>query len=179
MNKQTKMKVLAAAVAAAVVIAVICLALMGSTGSGSEKGVLQRFYTAMYNEKGGGINTMVACLAPERQQTFYNSITMGGTTFNQLATWRMEAMQLVGDQIDVKVTITGDLDETASDLAVVKQVYAGADRYRVVSFVLELTGAVGNERFVGVMPLVQIDGSWYMAADDAGLKRVVGESEAQ
>ena len=43
---------------------------------------------------------------------------------------------------------------------------------------LEYSGSQGSEAFVGVMPLVQMDGTWYMTTADAGLKRVV-EGAAQ
>ena len=43
---------------------------------------------------------------------------------------------------------------------------------------MTLSGSQGSEAFVGVMPLVQMDGTWYMTTADAGLKRVV-EGAAQ
>ncbi len=174
MNNKTK-QLLALAGAVILVAAVVLIALVGSTGRGSEKGTLTDFYTAMYCEDGGGMEAIIDCLLPAMQDDFYNNVTMGGTNFSQLATWRMEAMQLVGDDIQVKVEIQDNLEESATALSNVKLTYPTAQRYRVVSFKLTMTGNDGTEDFLGVMPLIQMDGRWYMAQDDAGLKRVIKE----
>ncbi len=175
MNNKTK-QILAIAGAVILVAAIILTAIFTSSGRGSEKGTLTQFYTAMYSEEGGGMDAIVDCLIPQNQQEFYNTVTLGGTSFSQLSAWRMEAVQLVGDQIDVQVEIMDSLDESSSDLKLVQMNYPNAQRYRVVSFKLTLTGSDGSEDFVGVMPLVQMDGTWYMASNDAGLKRVVPET---
>ncbi len=174
MNNKTK-QILVACGAVVLVAAVVLAALLGSVGSGSEQGTLTRFYAGMYSEEGGGMDAIVACLMPDQQQEFYDSATQGGTNFSQLSAWRMEAIQLVGDDIKVKVVITSALDENAADLQLVKQTYPTAQRYRVVAFKLTLTGSEGSEDFLGVMPMVQLDGTWYMAGSDASLKRVVSE----
>ena len=178
MNKQKRNLILQIAVGVIVVAAVILAAVLGSTGRGSEKGTLAQYYTAMYSEEGGGMDAIVDCLAPSLQQDYYNRITVGGTNFNQLSAWRLEAMNMVGDNIRVKVEIINDLAESSTDLAQIKMTYPTADRYHVVAFQLTLTGSQGSEAFVGVMPLVQMDGTWYMTTADAGLKRVV-EGAAQ
>lgn len=173
MNKQKRNLILAIVAAVLVVAAVILAAIVGSTGRGSEKGTLTQYYTAMYDEDGGGMDAIVDCLTPSLQQDYYNAVTVGGTSFNQLVAWRMEAINLVGEDIQVKVEIINDLAESSTDLAQIKMTYPTADRYHVVAFQLTLSGAEGSEEFVGVMPLVQMDGTWYMTTADAGLKRVV------
>ena len=180
MNKQKRNLILSIAAAIVVVAAVIIIAVVGSTGRGSEKGTLTQYYTAMYTEEGGGMDAIVDCLVPSMQQDYYNTVTVGGTSFNQLVTWRMEAMNMVGSDIRVKVEIINDLAESSTDLSQIKMTYPTADRYHVVAFQMTLTGSEGSEDFVGVMPLVQMDGTWYMTTADAGLKRVVeGETAAQ
>lgn len=178
MNKQKRNQILFLAAAVIVVAAVILLAVVGSTGRGSEKGTLTQYYAAMYTEDGGGMDAIIDCLVPSMQQDYYNTVTVGGTSFNQLTSWRLEAMNLVGDGIQVKVEIINDLDESSTDLAQIKQTYPEADRYHVVAFQMTLTGSEGAEDFVGVMPLVQMDGTWYMTTADAGLKRVVEDGTA-
>lgn len=178
MNKQKRNLTLAVAGAILVVAAVILVAVAGSTGRGSEKGTLTQYYTAMYSEEGGGMDAIVDCLVPALQQDYYNRVTVGGTNFNQLTAWRLEAMNMVGDGIQVKVEIINDLAESSSDLAQIKATYPTADRYHVVAFRMTLSGSEGSQAFVGVMPLVQMDGTWYMTTADAGLKRVV-EGTAQ
>ena len=178
MNKQKRNLILAIAAAIAVVAAVIFIAIVGSTGRGSEKGTLTQYYTAMYTEEGGGMDAIVDCLVPSMQQDYYNTVTVGGTSFNQLVAWRMEAMNMVGSDIRVKVEIINDLAESSTDLAQIKMTYPAADRYHVVAFQMTLTGSEGSEDFVGVMPLVQMDGTWYMTTADAGLKRVVEDGTA-
>lgn len=180
MNKQKRTLILCVAAAVVVVIAVILLAVMGSTGRGSEKGTLTQYYTAMYSEEGGGMDAIVDCLVPSKQQDYYNTVTVGGTNFNQLIAWRLEAVNMVGDNIQVKMEIINGLDETATDLNLIKMTYPTAQRYHVVAFQMTLTGSEGSEAFVGVMPMVQMDGTWYMTTTDAGLKRVVeGETAGQ
>ncbi len=176
MTIQTKKNLLIAG-AAVLALAIILVAVLGSTGRGSEKATLTDFYTAMYCDEGGGIDAIVDCLLPAMQQEFYNNTTMGGTNFSQLSTWRMEAMQLVGDNIKVKVELQDSLEESATGLASIRQVYPDVQRYRVVSFKLTLTGSEGTEDFLGVMPLALVDGRWYLGADDANLKRVVNTAE--
>ena len=178
MNKQKRNLILQIAIGAIVVAAVILVAVVGSTGRGSEKGTLTQYYTAMYSEEGGGMDAIVDCLVPALQQDYYNQVTVGGTNFNQLSAWRLEAMNMAGDNIRVKVEIINDLDESSTDLAQIKMTYPTADRYHVVAFQMTLSGSQGSEAFVGVMPLVQMDGTWYMTTADAGLKRVV-EGAAQ
>jgi hypothetical protein len=178
MNKQKRNLILQIASGAIVVAAVILVGVVGSTGRGSEKGTLTQYYTAMYSEEGGGMDAIVDCLVPALQQDYYNQVTVGGTNFNQLSAWRLEAMNMVGDNIRVKVEIINDLDESSTDLAQIKMTYPTADRYHVVAFQMTLSGSQGSEAFVGVMPLVQMDGTWYMTTADAGLKRVV-EGAAQ
>ena len=179
MNKQKRNLILFAVAAVIVVAAVILLAVVGSAGRGSEKGTLTQYYTAMYSEEGGGMDAIVDCLVPSMQQDYYNTVTVGGTSFNQLTAWRLEAMNMVGDNIQVKVEIINDLEESSTDLAQIKLTYPTADRYHVVAFQMTLTGSAGSEDFVGVMPLVQMDGTWYMTTADAGLKRVVEDGTAQ
>lgn len=178
MNKQKRNLILAIAGAVIVVAAVILVAILGSTGRGSEKGTLTQYYTAMYSEEGGGMDAIVDCLVPSMQQDYYNAVTVGGTNFNQLTSWRLEAMNLVGDNIQVKVEIINDLDESSTDLTQIRMTYPTADRYHVVAFQVTLSGSRGSEDFVGVMPLVQMDGTWYMTTSDAGLKRVVEDGTA-
>ena len=160
MNKQKRSLILSIAAAIVVVAAVIIIAVVGSTGRGSEKGTLTQYYTAMYTEEGGGLDAIVDCLVPSMQQDYYNTVTVGGTSFNQLVAWRMEAMNMVGSDIRVKVEIINDLAESSTDLAQIKMTYPAADRYHVVAFQMTLTGSEGSEDFVGVMPLVQMDGTW-------------------
>lgn len=178
MNKQKRNQILFLAAAVIVVAAVILVAVLGSTGRGSEKGTLTQYYTAMYSEEGGGMDAIVDCLVPSMQQDYYNLVTVGGTSFNQLTSWRLEAMNMVGDNIQVKVEIINDLAESSTDLAQIKMSYPDADRYHVVAFQMTLSGSEGSEDFVGVMPLVQMDGTWYMTTADAGLKRVVEDGTA-
>ena len=130
-------------------------------------------YAFNFKAAGGGMDAIVDCLVPSMQQEYYNAVTVGGTSFNQLVSWRVEAMNMVGEDIKVKVEIINDLAESSTDLAQIKMTYPTADRYHVVAFQLTLSGTEGSEAFVGVMPLVQMDGTWYMTTADAGLKRVV------
>ena len=179
MNKQKRNLILMAAAAAAVVLAVILIAVLGSTGRGSEKATLTQYYTAMYAENGGGMDAVVDCLVPDRQQSYYDTATAGGTNFNQMMAWRVEAMSMVGDNVRVTVDILSVSAESASDLAQVRQTYSNAQRCRTVAFRLTLTGDQSAQEFVGVMPLVCLDGRWYMTDTDAGLKRVVNEETGE
>ena len=120
MNKQKRNLILMAAAAAAVVLAVILIAVLGSTGRGSEKATLTQYYTAMYAENGGGMDAVVDCLVPDRQQSYYDTATAGGTNFNQMMAWRVEAMSMVGDNVRVTVDILSASAESASDLARVR-----------------------------------------------------------
>ena len=86
---------------------------------------------------------------------------------------------MVGDNVRVTVDILSVSAESASDLAQVRQTYSNAQRCRTVAFRLTLTGDQSSQEFVGVMPMVCLDGRWYMTDTDAGLKRVVNEETGE
>lgn len=179
MNKNKRTPLLLAADALVLVVLVVVIAVNSSVGRRTEAETLRQFYAAMYSDDGGGMDALIDCLPPSQQTEYYDNITLGGTSFSQLTTWRMEMIPLVGHDMQVEVEILADQSETATDLTLMKETYPGIDRCRTVAFRLTLTGSDGSEQFLGVMGMIHQDGCWYLTSADAGLKRVVNGETAE
>ena len=94
----------------------------------------------------------------------------------QLGTWYNEAQTLVGDNVQVDVEMYGQTKDNATDLAKIRSEYgSNVEAYHVVSFKLTLTGNVATEELYGVMPMLRMDGKWYLMSVDADFHRVSEE----
>ena len=174
---KTKRNLLMIAGAALLVVAVIVgVAVSSITGRGSEKNTLEQYFRGMYVEGGGGIPAVVDCIMPPAQEDYYNNITNCGTNFMQLGTWYAEAQALVGADVQVKVELYGKTKDNASQLAQVRSEYGHeVEAYHVVSFKMTLSGSVATEEFYGVMPMLRIDGTWYLMSIDADFHQDIEE----
>lgn len=178
MNKQKRNLIVAAAVAVIVVVAVILFAVLSTTGRGGERATLEQLYKGLYTTDGGGLPTIIDTILPARQQEYYDSITMGGTSFTQLAMWQNEANSMVGSDVQVAVKVLQTAADSSSDLSVMRSTYGSTiEAYHPVAFQLTLTGSQGTQDLVGVLPMVRQEGRWYVLEMDAGLMRVTDDSE--
>ena len=172
MDKNKRNLLLIAGAAVLVVAVIVGIALSSATGRGSEKNTLEQYYRGMYVEGGGGIPAVIDCIMPPAQDDYYNQITNGGTNFMQLGSWYAEAQSLVGADVQVDVEMYGQSKDNASDLAQIRAEYgSGVQAYHVVSFKLTLTGSVATEELYGVMPMLRMDGKWYLMSVDADFHR--------
>lgn len=176
MDKSKRNLLLMAGAALLVVAVIVGIAVSTVTGRGSEKTTLEQYYTGMYVEGGGGIPAVVDCILPAAQQDYYNEVTSGGTNFAQLGNWYAEAQSMVGDNVQVKIDMYGQTDDNASQLAQVRSEYGSdVEAYHTVSFKLTLSGNVATEEFYGVMPMIRIDGAWYLMSVDANFHQAAEE----
>ena len=176
MDKSKRNLLLMAGAAILVVAVIVGIAVSSVTGRGSEKNTLEQYYTAMYVEGGGGIPAVVDCILPAAQQDYYNQITSGGTNFTQLGNWYGEAQSMVGDNVQVKIDMYGQTQDSANNLAQVRAEYGSdVEAYHVVSFKLTLSGNVATEEFYGVMPMIRMDGTWYLMSVDADFHQAAEE----
>lgn len=176
MDKSKRNLLLIAGAAILVVAVIIGIAVSSVTGRGSEKATLEQYYRAMYVEGGGGIPAVIDCIMPAAQEAYYNEITSGGTNFTQLGNWYGEAQSMVGDNVQVKIDMYGQTQDSAATLAQVKSEYGSSvEAYHVVSFKLTLSGNVATEEFYGVMPMIRMDGKWYLMSVDADFHRAAEE----
>ena len=171
MKQKTAIRTIVLCAAAALLVLVVGLALSG----GSEAQVVERYYAAMYVPESGGMEAILDCLAPDLRTEYYNNVTMGGVSFHQLGSWQLEAINLVGDQVKVAIDILSTGPDSASALAQLRQQYAGAEQAHTVSFQLTLTGEQDTAVFLGTLPMVRIEGQWYLLNSDAGLTRGVND----
>lgn len=176
MDKKKRNFLLIAGAALLVVAIIVGIAVSSVTGRGSEKNTLEQYFRGMYVEGGGGIPAVVDCILPAAQEDYYNQITNCGTNFMQLGTWYNEAQTLVGDNVQVDVEMYGQTKDNATDLAKIRSEYgSNVEAYHVVSFKLTLTGNVATEELYGVMPMLRMDGKWYLMSVDADFHRVSEE----
>ena len=176
MNKNKRTILLMAGAALLVVAVIVGIAISSITGRGSEKVTLEQYYRGMYVEGGGGIPAVIDCILPAAQQDYYNTITNGGTNFMQLGAWYSEARSMVGDGVQVDVELYGKTKDNASQLAQVRSEYGHeVEAYHVVSFKMTLSGSVATEEFYGVMPMLRIDGTWYLMSIDADFHQDIEE----
>lgn len=176
MDKNKRNLLLIAGAALLVVAVIVGVAVSSVTGRGSEKNTLEQYFRGMYVEGGGGIPAVVDCIMPAAQEDYYNTITNCGTNFMQLGTWYSEAQALVGSDVQVEVELYGQSDDNASDLAQIRSEYgSGVQAYHVVSFKLTLTGSAGTDELYGVMPMLRMDGSWYLMSVDPDFHRASEE----
>ena len=176
MDKSKRNLLLMAGAAVLVVAVIIGIAVSSVTGRGSEKNTLEQYYRGMYVEGGGGIPAVVDCIMPAAQEAYYNQITDGGTNFMQLGTWYAEAQSLVGANVQAEVEMYGQTDDNASQLSQVRSEYGSdVEAYHVVSFKLTLTGSVATEELYGVMPMLRMNGKWYLMSVDADFHRSADE----
>ena len=176
MDKSKRNLLLIAAAAVLVVAVIIGIAVSSVSGRGSEKATLEQYYRAMYVEGAGGIPAVVDCILPAAQQDYYNELTIGGTSFNQLAMWQNEASALVGGDVQVDIELYGQTQDSASNLAQIKSEYgSNVEAYHVVSFKLILSGSVDTVELYGVMPMLRMDGRWYLMSVDADFHQDIGE----
>ncbi len=172
MNNKRKMTI-TSIVAAVIVVAVVAFAVVTTMG-GSEQSTLESYYKGLYTVGGGGIDAIVGALLPSLQQEQYDTITMGGSNFSQLAMWQNEANTMVGGDVQVAVKVLQIGEDSATDLNAVRNTYGGdIEGYHTVAFQLTLTGSNGSQDLVGVLPMARTGGQWYLLTMDAGLKRVV------
>lgn len=175
MNKSKKAQIFTAAAAVVLVAAVIAAALLTS-GTGGEEAVLNKMYKAMYTTEGGGMPALIECIVPSQQQTYYDELTMGGTSFNQLAMWQSEASALVGGDVELEVSILQVDDDSASDLNVMRNTYgSNVQGYHLVAFRLDMRGLEGETALAGVLPMLLVDGQWYVMELDAGFRTIIEE----
>lgn len=174
---KTKRNLLMIAGAALLVVAVIVgVAVSSITGRGSEKNTLEQYFRGMYVEGGGGIPAVVDCIMPPAQEDYYNNITNCGTNFMQLGTWYAEAQALVGADVQVEVELYGKTKDNATELSQIRSEYgSGVQAYHVVSFKLTLTGSAGTDELYGVMPMMRMDGKWYLMSVDPDFHRATEE----
>lgn len=151
---------------------IVAVAVVTNTGDASPAGMLEGYYRAMYTADGGGMEDVVSYLAPKIRQETLDELTVGGTTGSQLALWRTDAAMLVGDNIRVKVKLLETREGTAAQLQTIRETYAGAESFLLCSFRLTLSGSEGEQSFVGVAPLLQLDGKWYLTAKSITLSRM-------
>lgn len=151
---------------------IVAVAVVTNTGDASPAGMLEGYYRAMYTADGGGMEDVVSYLAPKIRQETLDELTVGGTTGSQLALWRTDAAMLVGDNIRVKVKLLETREGTAVQLQAIRETYAGAESFLLCSFRLTLSGSEGEQSFVGVAPLLQLDGKWYLTAKSITLSRM-------
>ena len=172
MNNKRKLTIVA--IAAAVIAVAVVVFAVATTMGGSEQDALEGYYKGLYTSGGGGIDAIVGAMLPSMQQTQYDTITMGGTNFSQLAMWQSEANSMVGADVQVAVEVLQTGDDNAADLNAARATYGSEiQRYHTVAFQLTLTGSNGSERLVGVMPMARTGNQWYLLSMDAGLRRVV------
>ena len=178
MNKQKRNLILAGAAAVIVVVAVILFAVLSTTGRGGERATLEQLYKGLYTTDGGGVPTIIDAILPSLQQDYYDSITVGGTNFSQLAMWQSEANSMVGSDVQVSVKVLQIDDDDSGDLSVAKSTYGSTiEAYHAVAFQLTLTGSDGTQDLVGVLPMARQEGRWYVLDMDANLLRVVDDGE--
>jgi len=180
MSKQKRNLIVLSAAAAVLVIAIVLFAVLSTTGRGGERATLPQPYEGLYTTEGGGINTIIDSIMPAMQQEYYDSITMGGTNFSQLAMWQSEANSMVGGDVSVSVEVLQVQKDDSSMLNTMRATYgADVEAYHPVAFQLTLTGEDGTQELVGVLPMVRQGGSWYVMELDAGLMRVVDDETAE
>lgn len=167
-EKRISWKLWAAGGAAVLLVA---LALWFALSGGSEIDVLEKYFSAMYTQDGGGIDGLMNCLAPKLREEYYEKITMGGTSFHQMGVWQLEAAELVGDNASVQVELLSTGEDSASVLSQLRADYPGAEQAHSITFRLTLSGDKDTASYQGIMPMIRIDGQWYMLNVNPGLQR--------
>lgn len=149
-------------------------------GQGTVKGMLTKYYEAMYTEEKGGFDTLVECLAPEIREDYYAQRTSGGTDFSALSTWRTEAIETVGENVTISVEVQETQEGTKKMLAAVQETCTDAEALQGVVFVLMVKGDRGYVKLSGLAECVREGSDWFLSTDTVDLKvteRVVDGQE--
>lgn len=177
MTMKTK-RILFSVAAVLVTVAIILFAVLSTTGRGGEKATLQQLYEGMYTTGGGGMPGVIDTVLPSLQQEYYDSLTMGGTNFGQLAMWQSEANSMVGTDVTVAVKILQRDEDNASNLNAAQATYGSdVEAYHPVAFQLTLSGETDTRELVGVLPMARVQGKWYVLSLNAGFKQIAEDGQ--
>lgn len=175
--KKKKLLLLAAgACALAVLCLVLAFAIPAYTGRSTLQGTLQSYYSAMYLGE-GGIDALIDCVIPEKQQSTYQRLTLDGTNFSALARWQAECLSVVGTNPTLRVSILEEAENSHSYLSAVQETYPTAEDFALVAFQLDLKGDSGEESLTGAAPMLLQDQTWYVTGDTIELKVISRTSE--
>ena len=169
--EQKKKQIIIAAVLGVVLIAGAIAGIIYSVygGHGIPGGMLQTFFETKYSENGKTFETLCDCIAPELQLTFDAEYSASGTNYTQLALWRTEAKDIVGDNVKVKVEVQAQENGDATMLAYVQQTCKKAEELRGVVFHLTLTGDKGYMKMEGLAQCLRYGNDWYLFDEEIQL----------
>ncbi len=151
----------AAVIAAVAVLALLAVILRLAIGSGgSVRDVLQQYYENMYVY--ANVEKMAECLPEgEIREHFMLAYTMGGVS-NMALTDREQAIQWVGEDVSVTVSIVEQERSTATALNAARAENSAVESVSDVTFDICLTGNTGDRTLRGETTMLKIGGQWYM-----------------
>lgn len=169
--KQQKKLLIGLAVLTVAVLGGIALILWSVYGGqGTIKGMLTKYYEAMYTEDNGGFDALCDCLAPEIREDYYAERTTGGTDFSVLSAWRNEAVETVGENVKVKVEVQETETGSSSVLALAQDTCAAAEEVRAAVFHVTVEGSRGYVVLSGLAECVREGSDWYLDSTTVELK---------
>ena len=158
---QRKISPKTAAIIAAALLAVLLFVILRlAFGGRGVQGVLQSYFENLYAR--ADVDSMALCF-PEGalRDEFELLFTMGGVS-NMAETYRMQAVEWVGEKPAVKVSVVEQEKPSSGALNEARSENSAVESVSDVTFDITLTGELGSRTLRGSTRLTKIGGQWYL-----------------
>jgi hypothetical protein len=115
---------------------------------------LTGFYKALYEQ--ADLSAAAEYLTEERREDFVTALTMGGANAEFYLDYNARAVELYGEDINIKVTVVSVQDASGGNN------YSGSSDYCKAIFTIIMSGSLGKEQYKNSLEFVKRDGVWYM-----------------
>lgn len=175
---QRKVSPKAAVVIAAALLAVLLFVILRlAFGGGGVQSVLQDYFENLYAH--ADVDSMALCF-PEGalRDEFELLFTMGGVS-NMAETYRMQAVEWVGEKPAVKVSVVEQEKPSSGALNEARAENSAVESVSDVTFDIRLTGELGSRTLRGSTRLTKIGGQWYLTDYNIRTGFLDGESTGE
>lgn len=158
---QRKVPLKAAVAIAAVLLAVLLFVILRlAFGGRGVQSVLQSYFENLYAR--ADVDSMALCF-PEGavRDEFELLFTMGGVS-NMAETYRMQAVEWVGEKPSVKVRVVEQEKPSSGALNEARAENSAVESVSDVTFDITLSGGLGSRTLRGSTRLTKIGGQWYL-----------------
>lgn len=150
--------------AAGIVTAVCIIAAAIMTGDKTKKAetnILTDFYNAVYVTS--DMEAMKSCLFEEYGYYFESAVTMAGMEPDYYKTYREEALEEIGGEFQVKVSIRQREPVEINKLSQLNNIYANISDAEKVTYDIIFQTDNGSKTYSNSLYMVKVKGKWYMS----------------
>lgn len=135
----------------------------------SPQKVVEKYYGNMY---AGDLSLLSQCLPQELREKFEQVSTLGGVSSNIYLSYRQQAAEQVGENMQASVKLLSNENAGSDRLTALRGEHPKATMANAVTFQLVLTGSKGSVTMEGTTDVVKIGNQWYLTDYNLVLDRV-------